>query len=54
MYLKLRINVFAHCWNKRSFISVCTKTWQGESTGVSKIFRGLVSWGDMITKLKTD
>ena len=37
MYLKLRINIFAHCWDKRSFITVSAKTWQGESTQVSKI-----------------
>ena len=43
MYLKLRINIFAPCWDKRSFVTVCTKTWQGESTRVSKIVRGLVS-----------
>ena len=50
MYLKLRINIFAHCWVKRSFITVCAKTLQGESTQVSKIVRGLVSWGDKIAK----
>ena len=48
--LKLRINVFAHCWNEGTFITVCTKTWQGESTGVSKIVRGLVSWGTRLLK----
>ena len=41
----LRINIFAHCWDKRSLIMVCAKTWQGEITRVSKIERGLVSWG---------
>ena len=50
MYLKLQINRFAHCWDKRSFITVCAKMWQGESMRVSKIVRGLVSWRDKITK----
>ena len=50
MYLKLRINIFAHCWDKRSFITVSAKTWQGESTQVSKIVRGLMSWGNQIAK----
>ena len=35
MYLKLRINIFAHWRDKRSFITVFAKTWQGESTRVS-------------------
>ena len=50
MYLELRINTFAHCWDKRSLITVCAKTWQDGSTRVSKIVRSLVSWGDKITK----
>ena len=50
MYLKLRINIFAHCWDKRSFITVSAKTWQGETTQVSKIVRGLMSWENQIAK----
>ena len=50
MYLKLRINIFAHCWDKRSFITFSAKTWQGESTQVSKIVRSLMSWGNQIAK----
>ena len=50
MYLKLRSNVFAHCWDKRSFKTVCAKTSQGERMQVSKIVKGLVSWGDKIAK----
>lgn len=50
MYLKLRISIFAHCWDKRSFITVRVKSWRGESTRVSKTVRGLLSWGDKITK----
>ena len=42
---KLRINIFAHCWDKRSLIMVCVKTRQGKITRVSKIVRGLVSLG---------
>ena len=42
---------FAHCWDKRSFITVHVKTWHGENTQVSKIVRGFVSWGDKITKM---
>ena len=41
MYLKLRINIFAHCWDKKSFITVCAKMWQGVSTQASK---GLFTW----------
>ena len=44
-YSKQRINLFAHCKDKRTFIMVCVKTWQDESMQVSKIVRGLVSWG---------
>ena len=42
---------FAHCWDKRSVITVRVKTWHGENTQVSKIARGFVSWGDKITKM---
>ena len=50
MYLKLRINIFVHCWDKRCFKTVCAKTWQGERMQVSKIVKGLVSWGDKVVK----
>ena len=45
------MNICAHCWDERSFITVHAKMWQGESTQVSKIVRCLVSWGDKITKM---